>query len=210
MDVNNKLSGISTATPKTTSATTTKKQQNTTTEKTDTVDNSKAYQVEISGKEETGKTEKYAVNQKEFARMIEENERKSQQLINLVNSLFDKQAEKNSFASFADLSEAIKNGSVQVDPETVAKAKEDIAEGGYYSVGKTSDRLVDFAKAISGGNPDKIGEMRDAVIKGFEEAEKAWGGKLPQISKDTFNATMDKFDSWAQESGVTLEEVERL
>ena len=36
--------------------------------------------------------------------------------------------------------------------------------------------------------------MRDAFLKGYEKAEKTWGGKLPEISKKTYDAVLEKFD----------------
>ena len=37
--------------------------------------------------------------------------------------------------------------------------------------------------------------MRDAFVKGYKQAEKQWGGKLPDISQRTYDAVMKKFDS---------------
>ncbi|MDD3661353.1 MAG: hypothetical protein PHT89_11630, partial [Lachnospiraceae bacterium] len=64
-------------------------------------------------------------------------------------------------------------------------------------------RILDFAKALSGGDPDMIDKMRDAFKKGFEEATKSWGKDLPSLSNDTYQAVMDKFDKWAEESRST-------
>ncbi len=135
--------------------------------------------------------------------MMEETARKSEQMLNLVKILFNKQGETDSIAnSIEELT-----GTILADEETIASAQAEIAEDGYFGVEQTSDRLIGFAKAISGGDPDKIELLRDAVIQGFEEAEEMWGGELPQISQDTFDATMSKFDDWAEESGVTLSEL---
>jgi len=55
-----------------------------------------------------------------------------------------------------------------------------------------------MAKAIAGGDPDKIQQMRDAVEKGFSEAgvdfKKATDSELPQISEDTYAEVMKRFD----------------
>ena len=34
--------------------------------------------------------------------------------------------------------------------------------------------------------------------KGFKEALQAFGGSLPDISYDTYDAVMNKLDTWAQ------------
>lgn len=87
---------------------------------------------------------------------------------------------------------------IQVDDATRAKAQEEISEDGYYGVKKTSERILDFAKALSGGDPANIATLRKAVEDGFKAAEKMWGGELPQISKDTYDAVMKGFDEWEQ------------
>ena len=83
-----------------------------------------------------------------------------------------------------------------VDEAAVAQAKEDISENGYWGVDKTSSRIVDFAIALSGNDTAKADKLISAFQKGFDEATKAWGRELPSISKDTYKATMDKFDQW--------------
>ena len=37
-------------------------------------------------------------------------------------------------------------------------------------------------------------------MKGFKEAEKAWGGKLPEISQKTYDEVLKRFDEWENES----------
>ena len=70
---------------------------------------------------------------------------------------------------------------------------------------QTSDRILDFAKALSGGDPDKIETMKNAFIKGFKEATGAWGKDLPDISQRTYDAVMEKFDAWSKEAKKTDE-----
>ena len=53
-----------------------------------------------------------------------------------------------------------------------------------------------------GGDPARVGEMRDAFIKGFEAATKAWGGALPGIAQETYDAAMKLFDEWEKEGAV--------
>ena len=44
--------------------------------------------------------------------------------------------------------------------------------------------------------------MRNAFKKGYEQAEKTWGGKLPEISRKTYDAVMEGFDKLAKEAGL--------
>ena len=41
----------------------------------------------------------------------------------------------------------------------------------------------------------KADSLRAAIEQGFDEAEKILG-ELPEISKETYKLTMEKFDAW--------------
>ncbi len=92
-----------------------------------------------------------------------------------------------------------RKGAFDVDPETQAQAQKDIAEDGYWGVEQTSDRIVKYATALSGGDPDKLETLINAFEKGYEAATKSWGAELPDISKRTREAVLDKFDKLKQE-----------
>ena len=62
---------------------------------------------------------------------------------------------------------------------------------------------LDFAKALSGNDPEKADLLIDAFKKGFEDATKSWGKDLPDISQRTYDAVLDKFDKW--KNGSTTE-----
>ena len=74
-----------------------------------------------------------------------------------------------------------------------------MAEDGYWGVEQTSDRIVKYATALSGGDPEKLDTMISAFEKGFQEATKSWGGTLPDISQRTREAVLDKFDKLKQD-----------
>ena len=114
---------------------------------------------------------------------------KNQQLENLVSQLLGKQAKK-----FLSLSDLYKN--LEVDAETAAQAQKDISEDGYWGVEQTSDRLVEMAKALSGGDPSKADTLISAIKKGYDQAAKAWGDKLPDICQKTIDAANDKLAKW--------------
>ena len=80
--------------------------------------------------------------------------------------------------------------------EVKAQAQADIAEDGYWGVEQTSDRIVEFAKALSGGDTSKADELLEAFKKGYQQATGAWGSKLPDISSRTYDAVVKKFDAW--------------
>lgn len=136
------------------------------------------------------------------AQLKQDAENRTAQLQSLVEKLMLQQSGAASKAG-GSIWDALRKGEVEVDPETRAQAQKDIAEDGYYGVKQTSDRILDFAKALAGDDPKKLEEMREAFKKGYEQAEKTWGGELPEISKQTFDAVMSKFDDLV--SGLTTQ-----
>ena len=117
----------------------------------------------------------------------------------LVEGLLNQQAERARQAG-QDWNFNDPNALVEIDEATRTAAQEAIEEGGAFSVEAVATRLLDFAVAISGGDPSRINVLRRAVERGFEAAERQWGGELPEISQRTREAVMEGFDQW-QEAG---------
>lgn len=128
-------------------------------------------------------------------------EARTAQLQSIVQQLMSKQA--TTYGNATDIWSFLRSGNFTVDAATKAQAQEDISEDGYWGVNQTSDRIIQFATALTGGDPDKIEEMREAFQKGYKQAEKTWGGELPEISQKTYDAVMEKFDKLASEAGLT-------
>ena len=118
------------------------------------------------------------------------------QLIDIVRQSLGGQANKV-FTAETGLKSLFEK--IRVDADTIAQAKADIADDGYWGVEKTSDRILEFAKALSGDDPSKAEELLSAFKKGFDKATEAWGDKLPDISQKTYDAVIEKFNKWAQE-----------
>jgi hypothetical protein len=93
----------------------------------------------------------------------------------------------------------IATDSSEIDISTVTpeEAQELIADDGYFGVEKTSERIFKFAVAMAGGDPSLTEAIREGVENGFQEALDAFGGRLPDISYDTYDAVMKKLDDWA-------------
>lgn len=83
---------------------------------------------------------------------------------------------------------------------TPEKAQELVADDGYFGVEKTSQRIVDFAINGFGNDPAKLEEMRAAIEDGFQQAAQAFGGQLPEISHQTYNAIMEKLDAFGEQT----------
>lgn len=148
--------------------------------------------------ENVEKPKKYKPNAELVAKLKADAEARTKQFRTLVEQMMGKQGV--AIGSANDMWRFLAGGKFTVSPEVKAQAEADIAEDGYWGVNQTSDRIIDFAKALTGGNPDKIEEMRAAFEKGFKQATGTWGKKLPEISQKTYQAVMDKFDAWAAEA----------
>ena len=87
----------------------------------------------------------------------------------------------------------------EVDLETITpeQAGELVAEDGYFGVEKTAERIFNFAVGVAGGDPTRLDAIKEGINNGFQEALEAFGGKLPDISYDTFDAVINKLDEWA-------------
>ena len=137
----------------------------------------------------------YTIDTDTIERLKSENEAR---MANLVQQMLGKQINKS------NILEAINSG--KFSAEDIEQAKKDTADDGYWGVEQTSDRFVKFATALTGGDPDKLDSMIEAFEKGYAEAEKQWGGKLPELTQKTREATLKKFqdlkDQYANQSGV--------
>ena len=153
---------------------------------------------EASSADATTAAKKYHPNTELINKLKADAEARISQLQSLVEKLMMGQG--NAIGTANDMWSFLRTGKFTVDAATKAQAQADIADDGYWGVEQTSSRILDFAKALSGGVPDKLEEMRSAFEKGFKKAEKTWGGKLPEISQKTYEATMKKFDDWKAES----------
>lgn len=128
-------------------------------------------------------------------------EARTSQLRSLVEEMMSKQGSTFGTANYGEDSmwRFLAKGNFTVTEAAKLEAQEAISENGYWGVKQTSERILSFAKALTGGDPSKIEEMRTAFEKGFSQATKAWGQNLPSISNDTYDAVMAGFDKWAEE-----------
>lgn len=139
-----------------------------------------------------------------IAQLKADSENRVNQMKDLVTQMFEKQG--ITLGTADDMWKILAKGDFTADPATIAQAKEDISEDGYWGVKQTSERIFEFAMALSGGDEETMEKMKDAVEKGFKLATKSWGQELPEISGNTYDAVMEKFDNFfAEKSGKTEE-----
>lgn len=170
------------------------------TQKTGNTKESTLVNSDVSAEYVPTKEEQKVTYQKPYAKidtetiqkLKEESQKTYQHLREMVRRLLEKQG-----FTFKDLGTF--DGEIPIDEETRIEAQAAIGEGGPLSPESVSDRIVAFAKAISGGDKSKLDTLRGAIEKGFEEATQFLGGQLPEISKKTYNLIMEKLDGWVNE-----------
>lgn len=140
----------------------------------------------------TAKTDNSAI----VAKLKADAEAQTANLQSIVEKLMLGQSKSSSIASGDDMWTFLASGNYTVDAATKAQAQQDISEDGYWGVNQTSDRIMDFAKALAGNDSSKAEELKEAFEKGFKQATKTWGKDLPSISQDTYDAVEKKFDEW--------------
>ena len=149
------------------------------------------------------------MSDEERAQLVQKLKAETQSRVNQFKSLVEdmllKQGHK--VKNSDDIWSMLASGKLEVDPETAAKAKEEISEDGYWGVKQTSERIFDMAVALSGGDEDKMEDMLNAFKKGFDQATKAWGKSLPDSSHKTYVAVMEKFENFKNENTVASEKV---
>ncbi|MBQ7972956.1 MAG: hypothetical protein IJ291_05840 [Lachnospiraceae bacterium] len=188
------VNGITTGVDAGYSAYTTGKTTTKTTNETNTAITEKAAVYEPSAAASAySATGKKVANPELVSYLQSENQARCDQLQQIVQKLIVGQG--NAIAASDDMWKFLASGNFTVDAETKAQAQADIAEDGYWGVEATSDRIIDFAVAIAGDDKEKLEEMRNAFEKGFQQATKTWGGKLPDISQRTYDAVQKKFDA---------------
>jgi len=151
---------------------------------------------DTSDKVSTAKT--YTANTSLVEQMKADQEALTNQLLSYVQKSLMGQG--NALASSDNIWQFLASGNYTVDELAKEQAQKSLEDGGYWSVEKTSDRIVEFAKALTGGDPSKVESMRSAIEQGFKEATKTWGKDLPDITKDTYDAIQTKLDQWAAEA----------
>ena len=148
----------------------------------------------------TGKTSNSAI----VSKLKADAEQRTSQMRSLVEKMMTQQG--STIGKADSMWSFLASGKFTVDAATKAQAQADIADDGYWGVNQTSDRILDFAKALSGNDASKADELLEAFKKGYQKATGTWGRQLPDISSRTYDAVVKKFDDW--KNGTTTEGVD--
>lgn len=146
---------------------------------------------------------KKASSNKELTKMLKADaENRVAQMRSLVENILSKQGVAIRKAD--DMWKALAGGNFTVDAATAKEAKSAISEDGYWGVNQTSQRIFDFAVALSGGDSEQMDKMLAAFKKGFDQATKSWGKSLPDISSQTYDAVLEKFEAYKNKENTEV------
>lgn len=76
-----------------------------------------------------------------------------------------------------------------------------LQDGGFFSVENTAARASGFVIAGAGDDLSRLKAGREGIVKGFAEAEKLWGGKLPDIAYESQKLALEQIDQRIQSLG---------
>ncbi len=171
--------------------------------------------------EDTGAKETKGLSAEQVSALKEDLATQEQTMLNVMIQAMTESNDK--LQSWLDEGVGILNfNGVQIDasrfalPEVATNAEDAakaIAPGGAWSVDAVSSRIFDLASAIAGNDPERLSQMRAAVEKGFEQAGLTWKdstgqSKLPEISTQTYDEIMSRFDKRTEELNSATSVVE--
>lgn len=83
------------------------------------------------------------------------------------------------------------------------EAKDLVSDDGFFGVTQTSNRSAGFVLAFAGDDLDLLQKGREGIVQGFKEAERMFGGQLPEISYKTQERTLALIDEKITSLGGT-------
>lgn len=87
---------------------------------------------------------------------------------------------------------------------TPTEAQALVSPDGHWGIAKTSERLAQFVLKGAGDNLEMLRAGREGIIRGFKEAEKIWGGELPEISHQTLAKALGLIDERLGQLGGSI------
>ena len=82
-----------------------------------------------------------------------------------------------------------------------SEASDLVSENGFFGIANTADRISNVIISAAGDDRQKLEAGKEGMLRGFKEAEKIWGGKLPEISQKTIEKATQAVDKRIAELG---------
>lgn len=87
---------------------------------------------------------------------------------------------------------------------TQEEAAELVSEDGFFGITQTAERIANFVLNGANGDEGLLRAGRAGILQGFDEAEKMWGGRLPEISYSTIDKAVEMIDMAMHELGYAI------
>ncbi|MGN1349561.1 MAG: hypothetical protein ACI4VM_01015 [Anaerovoracaceae bacterium] len=141
--------------------------------------------VEVHGKGHAGGEFRLDVDS-----LVQENNQRMQDFTAKLMSMVSKKGETANAKIFGL--------NLNVTQKDIEEAKASIEEGGQWSVGVVSDRIMNMAYALSGGDESKLSTLKNAVLEGFRQAgfDPDNRSSMPSITGETYDEILSRFDDW--------------
>ncbi len=89
-------------------------------------------------------------------------------------------------------------------PATADEAQALVSDQGFYGVPKTAERLAQFVIRGAGEDEQLLQAGRAGILKGFEQAQKLWGGELPEIAQRSIEEALRQIDEHISSLGYAI------
>ena len=115
-------------------------------------------------------------------------------------------AQNKSINSLNDILSGVDFKSIGYEGKPIAQlsqseASDLVSENGFFGITNTADRISNFIISAAGDDLQKLEAGKEGMLRGFKEAEKIWGGKLPEISQKTIEKATQAVDKRIAELG---------
>lgn len=139
-----------------------------------------------------------------------ETQAKATEVSELIRDMVKTQSDNARYASNANDITAKFN----IDNVSQAQAAYNVSDRGGYSRQMVTNKIVDTALAVANEDVKKLEVMREAVNKGFRDAELKMDERgnvsgLPQVSIDTYNEVKDRLE-YAEKNDASLNGYEKV
>lgn len=116
----------------------------------------------------------------------------------MLYDILDEQSSKVKLATSGISADLFSN--ITVTPEQQQAAQEAISEDGEWGARAVADRIMDMVLSVAGDDTSQLNGLKEAVEKGFEQAEKQWGEELPEVVQSTREELNRRFEELEKES----------
>lgn len=89
-----------------------------------------------------------------------------------------------------------------------SEAADLVSDKGFFGMENTAKRVADFVIQGAGNDLEKLKAGKEGVIDGFNQAQKLWGGNLPEISQKTQEMLLKMIDERINELGGNVMSME--